>query len=527
VGNGHLIIVGWQAGGGTGTANTITGITDNAGNAYVQAAGARAIDSNDGTFQDIWYAKNTFSGATSITVNPSAVIQGGAVIWEFSGLDTSAPLDQTAALNSQAATTAVSGAPVTTAAPNEVVISLALVLNSVPGIASGNAFTSDSSLMNNGWAHLVTSSPGTYQAHWNQNSAGTYEASTVSFKASSSALNACDLNFDGVVNVLDVNRAVNMTLGLSPCTANINGPAACSVVTVQRVVNASLPRGACVVDSATVTPTGLSCSPSSANAPGTSACTGTLSGAAPSGSLTLTLSSNNANATVPGGVTAASGATTFAFTATAGSITTNQTAVLTVSANGVSQAFSLNLVAPASPAQLSAVSCLPGTLIVAQVSVCTVTLTKATTGTATVSLSSSVAGLTLPGTMTIAAGSSSGTFTAVAAFVTSNQTATVTATWNGISKITPVVLSLTVSHSVTLSWVASTSSNIAGYNIYRGTISGGPYATKLNSSLIGGLSFTDSMVQSGQTYYYVGTAVDNSGNESGYSTQAVAAIPVP
>jgi hypothetical protein len=433
VGNGHLIVVGWQAGGGTGTANTIISITDNAGNAYVQAAGARAIDSNDGTFQDIWYAKNTFSGATSITVSPSAVIQGGAVIWEFSGMDISAPLDETAALNSQAATTAVSGASVTTAAPNEVVISLVLVLNSAE-LASGSAFTNDSSLMSNGWAHLVASSTGTYQAQWNQTSSGTYEASTVSFKAASSgrALNACDLNSDGVVNVLDVNRAVNMTLGLSPCTANINGPAACTVVTVQRVVNSSLPGGACVVSATSVIPTGLSCNPSSVNAPGTSVCTGTLSGAAPSGGLTLTHFSNNAHATVPGGVTAASGATTFSFNVTAGSITTNQTAVLTATANGVSQAFVLNLVAPS------------------------------------------------------------------------------------------VVL-----HSVTLSWVASTSSNIAGYNIYRGTTSGGPYARKVNSSLIAGLSIADSTVQAGQTYYYVGTAVDTSGNESGYSTQAVAAVPSP
>jgi len=39
-----------------------------------------------------------------------------------------------------------------------------------------------------------------------------------------------------------------------------------------------------------------------------------------------------------------------------------------------------------------------------------------------------------------------------------------------------------VQHSATLSWTASTSV-VTGYNIYRGAISGGPYNTKLNSSL--------------------------------------------
>ena len=78
-------------------------------------------------------------------------------------------------------------------------------------------------------------------------------------------------------------------------------------------------------------------------------------------------------------------------------------------------------------------------------------------------------------------------------------------------------------HSVSLSWNASTS-QVVGYNIYRGTNSVGPY-TKLNSSLISGLSFTDNNVQSGATYFYAATAVDSNGVESGYSNLATAAIP--
>ncbi|MGH9743474.1 MAG: beta strand repeat-containing protein, partial [Candidatus Acidiferrum sp.] len=80
-----------------------------------------------------------------------------------------------------------------------------------------------------------------------------------------------------------------------------------------------------------------------------------------------------------------------------------------------------------------------------------------------------------------------------------------------------------VQHSVALTWNASTST-VSGYNVYRGTVNGGPY-TKINSSLVTSLAYTDSSVQSGTTYYYVTTAVDSSGNESVDSNQVTAPIP--
>jgi hypothetical protein len=82
-----------------------------------------------------------------------------------------------------------------------------------------------------------------------------------------------------------------------------------------------------------------------------------------------------------------------------------------------------------------------------------------------------------------------------------------------------------VSHSVTLTWTASTSA-VSGYNVYRSTISGGPY-TKLNSSLITTTSYVDSSVQAGLTYYYVVTSVDSTGVESAFSTQVSATVPTP
>lgn len=107
-----------------------------------------------------------------------------------------------------------------------------------------------------------------------------------------------------------------------------------------------------------------------------------------------------------------------------------------------------------------------------------------------------------------------------------SATGTVTVASNATGSPTTIALSgsgQTGSYSVTLTWNASTST-VSGYNVYRSTTSGSGYA-KINASLVGGLSYTDSTVQGGTTYYYVTTAVDSSGNQSGYSNQATAAIP--
>jgi len=71
-------------------------------------------------------------------------------------------------------------------------------------------------------------------------------------------------------------------------------------------------------------------------------------------------------------------------------------------------------------------------------------------------------------------------------------------------------------NSVSLSWTASTSSNVAGYNVYRGGSALGPF-TKVNSSPVSGTTYTDATAQPSQTYYYVLTAVDGSNNESPFS----------
>jgi hypothetical protein len=79
-------------------------------------------------------------------------------------------------------------------------------------------------------------------------------------------------------------------------------------------------------------------------------------------------------------------------------------------------------------------------------------------------------------------------------------------------------------HTVTLTWLPSTSPHIVGYNVYRAHVSSGPY-TRLNSSLVGITAFTDFNVEGGESYYYVTTAVDSLGIQSRYSNRAEAVVP--
>lgn len=55
------------------------------------------------------------------------------------------------------------------------------------------------------------------------------------------AQSACAVSTGGATpTTADVTAAISMALGTAPCTANIEGPNTCTVITVQRVINASL-----------------------------------------------------------------------------------------------------------------------------------------------------------------------------------------------------------------------------------------------------------------------------------------------
>jgi hypothetical protein len=81
------------------------------------------------------------------------------------------------------------------------------------------------------------------------------------------------------------------------------------------------------------------------------------------------------------------------------------------------------------------------------------------------------------------------------------------------------------SHTVALTWLVSTTTDVIGYNVYRSSAPGGPYS-KLNASPIATVSYMDSTVVSGSnlTYYYFATAVDHNG-ESASSNVASVLVP--
>ena len=104
------------------------------------------------------------------------------------------------------------------------------------------------------------------------------------------------------------------------------------------------------------------------------------------------------------------------------------------------------------------------------------------------------------------------------------QSGTLSFTSNASKSTTSESLSGTgtvTSYSVNLYW--NSSSDVAGYNVYRSASANGTYA-KINPSLNATTAYTDSTVVSGQTYYYEATAVSSSGMESARSTPAVQAV---
>ncbi len=109
---------------------------------------------------------------------------------------------------------------------------------------------------------------------------------------------------------------------------------------------------------------------------------------------------------------------------------------------------------------------------------------------------------------------------------TGTRAASLSITDNATGSPQTVSLSGTGTHDVILTWTASATSGVTGYNVYRGTASGGEGATPLNSSPITGTTYIDVNVQTGQTYYYMVTAVSSDGNtQSADSNQASASVP--
>jgi trimeric autotransporter adhesin len=160
---------------------------------------------------------------------------------------------------------------------------------------------------------------------------------------------------------------------------------------------------------------------------------------------------------------------------------------------------------------VSQLVCNQGSMTSASAATCTIELSgTAPAGGIEVLLSSNNTLLPVPSSsLTVQAGAASATFTATAGKISTNQSATLTAT---------------AQYSVLLTWTDSRSPNVARYDVYRAITSGGPYSLLTTLGLVS--TYRDYNVQNGEKYYYAVTAVNSSGEQSAYSGQAAAVVPV-
>lgn len=218
--------------------------------------------------------------------------------------------------------------------------------------------------------------------------------------------------------------------------------------------------------------------------------------------------------------------------------TGSATGSITFVSNASNQNLRVSLTGTGVPAQQGLLSSSPTTLSFGNVTVNSTQSKSATitnTGTASVTVSAvtvagaafSLGNLTTPFTLRTqqsipltvgfapkTSGSAAGTLT-----IRSNaQNGTLTVPLAGTA-------GTAASHSVALSWTGP-GSQIAGFNVYRSTVSGGPYS-KINGALVVPTNYSDQTVVSGTTYSYTVTAVATNGAESGRSNQTTVAVPTP
>lgn len=221
--------------------------------------------------------------------------------------------------------------------------------------------------------------------------------------------------------------------------------------------------------SASPTLTGLSLNPDTVVEGSNSTGTVTLSAAAPTGGLVVSLSSGNASAaTVPASVTVSAGATAASFPVVSGTTTGTSSSVIAASAGGVS-VTALFTVTSANPT-LSNLSISPLSVTGGSSGTGTITLTAPATGTGIrVSLSSDSAIASVPADVNVASGASAASFTVTTSPVTTSQSAIIRATHGTASR----AFTLSVTPGATGPAVASVTlseSSVVGGTAVTGTV---------------------------------------------------------
>jgi len=121
-GNLNIVAIGWND-----TTSTVSSVTDSRGNKYTQAG---AMVTGTGLRQAIYYAKNIAAGSNTVTVsfNQAAAFVDVRIL-EYSGLDTSSPLDVTA--GAAGSGTSMSSGAATTTSAKELIFGAGTTVDSV------------------------------------------------------------------------------------------------------------------------------------------------------------------------------------------------------------------------------------------------------------------------------------------------------------------------------------------------------------------------------------------------------------
>jgi len=125
----------------------------------------------------------------------------------------------------------------------------------------------------------------------------------------------------------------------------------------------------------------------------------------------------------------------------------------------------------------------------------------------------------------VAAGANCSIGVAFTPSTSKSETASLAIADNATGSPQTVSLSGSGIHNVGLSWTPSGTSGVVGYNVYRGTTSGGESSTPLNSTPVSGTTFTDESVTAGSTYYYVVTTVGSDDTQSPASAESSSTVP--
>lgn len=277
----------------------------------------------------------------------------------------------------------------------------------------------------------------------------------------------------------------------------------------------------------------ISCQYNSFTGAGTDACSVYLTGDVSSSTDTVAISSNNPNVVVSTSKAYVTGGhRTGGFALTIASVNTTQTAIITATFDGKSVTYGVTLdaVTSAPSDTLSAISCEATSFTSQGTDSCSVSLTAAATANDTLKLTSNNSNAVPTASVSIAKGSTSVGFSITVAAVTTQQTATITATLGSSAVRYTLTLyppTVPVQHKVSLSWNAPQPNGdaVVGYHVYR---SAGANTTNFAEiTAQSATTYVDTNVSSGSSYTYAVRSVDANGVESSDSNITVVTIPTP